>query len=233
MTGANNEAQEVILDRVPCIHFPVQFQKDKEVIKAVINSGSKINAMTTAYTSKLGFWVQKTDVRAQKIDGSLLRTFGIVIAGFLVEDKLDRARFFQESLLLAETSMEMVLGMLFLILSNADIQFAEKKFTWRSYTAVEALPITKQVELIDKKEFAKTALDEESKIFVVHVAALEAPVAGMTIYSLQKAQILALIQDETLTKVLSEYADYADVFSFDLAMELPKNIGINKDAIEL
>ena len=50
VTGANKEAQEVILDRVPCIHYPVQFQKDKEVIKALIDSGSKVNAMTPAYT---------------------------------------------------------------------------------------------------------------------------------------------------------------------------------------
>ena len=62
---------------------------------------------------------------------------------------------YQESFLLAETSMEMVLEIPFLALSNADIQFAEKELTWRSYTAAEALPTTKRVELIDKKEFAK------------------------------------------------------------------------------
>ena len=44
---------------------------------------------------------------------------------------------------------------------------------------------------------------------------------------------MALIQDEAPTKVPPEYADYADVFSFDLAMKLPKNIGINEHAIEL
>ena len=39
----------MILDRVFCIYYPVQFQKDKEVIKALIDSGSKVNAMTLAY----------------------------------------------------------------------------------------------------------------------------------------------------------------------------------------
>ena len=81
----------------------------------------------------------------------------------------------------------------FLALSNANIQFAEKELTWRSYTAAEALSTTKRVELIDKKEFAKAALDEESKTFVVHVAALKAPLAGMAIHPSQAAQILALI----------------------------------------
>lgn len=31
----------------------------------------------------------------------------------------------------------------------------------------------------------------------------------------------------------AEYSDYADVFSFNLAMELPKNISISKYVIEL
>ena len=92
--GANKKAQEMILGRVPCIHHPAQFRKDKEVIKALIDSGSKVNAITPAYAKQLGLQVRKTDVGAQKIDGSSLRTFGMVIAGFQVEDKLGRARFF-------------------------------------------------------------------------------------------------------------------------------------------
>ena len=55
----------------------------------------------------------------------------------------------------------------------------------------------------------------------------------MTIHPAQAAQIAALKQDKAPTKVLPEYADYADVFSFDLAMELPENIGINEHAIKL
>lgn len=38
---------------------------------------------------------------------------------------------------------------------------------------VEALPTTSQVEFINKQEFAKTTLDENSEIFVIYVAALE------------------------------------------------------------
>ena len=84
----------MILGRVPCIHYLVQFQKDKEVIKALIDSGSKVNAMTLAYAKQLGLQVRKTDVGAQKIDGSLLWTFEMDILGFQIEDKLGRARFF-------------------------------------------------------------------------------------------------------------------------------------------
>ena len=53
----------------------------------------------------------------------------MVLASFQVEDKFGRARFFQESFLLADISAEMVLGMPFLTLNNAEIQFAEQKLT--------------------------------------------------------------------------------------------------------
>ena len=77
--------------------------------------------MTPAYAIQLGFQVLKTDVGAQKMNSSLLRTFGMVIAGFQIEDKVGKAWFSQESFLLAETSIEVVLGMPFFILSNANI----------------------------------------------------------------------------------------------------------------
>ena len=76
-------------------------------------------------------------------------------------------------------------------------------------------------------------LDEKSETFVIHIAVLEALLAGMTVHLLWAAQVAILKQDEALTKVPPEYADYANVFSFDLTMELPKNTCINKHAIKL
>ena len=89
--GASKEAQviqatqkrkEVILYWVSCIHYPVQFRKDKETIRALIDFGSEVNAMIPAYAKKLGLQTWRTDVKAQKIDKSSLDTFGMVIAGF-------------------------------------------------------------------------------------------------------------------------------------------------------
>ena len=77
--------------------------------------------MTLAYAKKLGFRTWKTDVGAQKIDYLLLKTYRMVIAAFQVEDKLSRAWFFQKTFLLADTSIEVVLTMPFLTLSNANI----------------------------------------------------------------------------------------------------------------
>ena len=140
MAGAREEA----LERVPCIHYPVQFEGTNETqVQALIDSGSEVNAMTPAYVSRLGLRARHTNVGAQKIDGSTLQTFGTVLADFQVEDKLGKARFFQETFLLADISAKVVLGIPFLTLSNADVQFVERDLTWRSYTTAEALPTTK------------------------------------------------------------------------------------------
>ena len=117
----------------------------------------------------------------------------MVIAGFSIQDKSGRAQFFEETFWLADTSMEVVLGILFLALSNTDIQFDTESFTWRSYSIAEALLTTRQVKLIDKHDFAKVALEQNSETFAVHVAALEflgaIEAAGMPIYQDQTNQV--------------------------------------------
>ena len=60
--------------------------------------------------------------------------------------------------------MEVVPGMPFLTLSNIDIQFAEKELIWRTYNTKEALLTTRQVKIINQKEFAKAAFDENVKL---------------------------------------------------------------------
>ena len=131
ITDASREAPKVrILDKVFCIYYSVQFRKDKSKdVLALLDCGSEINAMTLAYTVHLSLKVTMTNVGAQKVDGSSLVSYGIVIATFQVVDKLDCSWFFKETFLLADISMEVVLGMLFLIFSNADVQFAEKELT--------------------------------------------------------------------------------------------------------
>lgn len=83
----------------------------------------------------------------------------------------------------------MVLEIPFLTFSNSNVLFSEQEFIWKSYTAVKALLTTKRMESIDKKKFAKTIFDEQSKTFVIHIAALKAPLLGMTIHPSQVAPI--------------------------------------------
>ncbi len=219
------------LQRVPCIRYPVQFQVQQ--VEALIDSGSEVNAMTPAFAAKLGLSTKPTGVGAQKIDGSPLATYGMAVAAFSLQDSLGKVRFFEETFLLADTSMKVVQGMPFLAFSNAGIQFEAEKLTWRSYTVEEDLPTARRVELIDKHEFAKAALGENSETFVMHFAALEAPEPAVSMNLSRAPRLAVLQQDKALTEIPLEYADYSDVFLFDLAMELPENTGINEHAIKL
>ena len=96
---------------------------------------------------------------------------------------------------MADTKFEVVLGMPFLKISNANVAFGEEKLTWKSYTTNEALPTTKQVQLVDKKEFVITALNVDSETFVVHVAIREQEEMAMD--SGRKAQIEAQIEAQS------------------------------------
>ena len=124
MTGASEEA----LECVPCIHYLVQFKDtDKAPMQALIDSGSEVNAIHPSFVKQLGFPIRPTDVGAQKIDGTTLDTHGMVVAAFSVEDKANRVRFFEETFLVANVSPEVVLGMPFLTLSSADVDFSGRE----------------------------------------------------------------------------------------------------------
>ena len=82
-------------------------------------------------------------------------------------------------------------------------------------------------------------LDPESETFVVHVASLSSDASPssspleLDVHPSRRPHVSGLIAEEAPTKVPAEYSDFADVFSPDLASELPEHTGINDHAIEL
>ena len=60
--------------------------------------------------------------------------------------------------------------MFFLKISNANKSFDEKTLTWKFYITNKALPITKQVQIVNLEEFIIAVLDVDSKMFVMHIA---------------------------------------------------------------
>lgn len=95
-------------------------------VYTLFDSESEVNTTTPAYTAKLGFVTQEIDVGTQKIDGPILNTYRMVIAGFLVQNKLEKVWFFEKTFLLTNTNIKLVLGMLFLTFLDVNIWFVEK-----------------------------------------------------------------------------------------------------------
>ena len=69
--------------------------------------------MTPAYTTRLGLVIKTTNMNIKKIDGLLLKTYREGIVGFSLKYGLEKMRFFKETFLLAETSIEIVLEIFF------------------------------------------------------------------------------------------------------------------------
>ncbi len=107
-------------ESVPCIWYSITF---KDQTKAVLDSRSEVNIISQAFVYQFGLKIQKTNIGAQKIDSNTLKTYGLVVSTFFVLDKDGRERFFEESFLLADVKPDLVLGILFLTMSNADIYF--------------------------------------------------------------------------------------------------------------
>ena len=201
--------------------------------------------MSPAYAKKLGLKTRKTNIGAQKIDGSALETLGMVIADFQVEEKNGRSRFFQETFLVANTKFEVILGISFLKISNANVAFDEETLMWKSYITNKALLTTKRVQLVDLKEFVIAALDTDSETFVVHMAIRKRKEIAMNpdikdqieaqsgVQIQDRAQVGALLFDEAPTEVPSEYSNYNNVFMAENAVELSENTGMNEHAIKL
>ena len=226
---------ETIVKWILCIWYLVQFcQKSNEYknkdVRVLIDSGNKIIIIHPNYSTKLGLHTRKIDLSAQKIDRSHLDTFRIVIADYSVKNKLGKVRFFQEIFLLANIGLELVLEMFFLTFSRVDVWFAEWEFVWRTYIATKALPTTRGVKIINKKEFAVVILNVNNKIFVVYVAALVEPIS-ILIYLFYQVQVALLISEET--EIPTEYSNFSNVFSSDSAVKLPEHIGINDNPINL
>lgn len=89
------------------------------------------------------------------------------------------------------------------MLSNVDVKFGTRRLNWRGDVDVEVMPMVKRVELIEKHEFIKTALNKNSYIFVLHVALLK----KNRVYFSKALLIVVLQQNKVLPEVLREYPD--------------------------
>ena len=167
----------------------------------------------------------------------MLDNFRMVVAAFSMTDEANPVKFFEKTFLVANVNPEVVLAMFFFTLSSTDVNFLSRELRWRTYTTKEALPTTKRVELVGKKKFAIVALDPESETFVVYIVSFSSDALPnfslLNIYPFNRSHISGLIAEEAFMKVSAEYSDFADVFSPDLASELPEHNGINDHAIKL
>lgn len=92
-------------------------------MQALINSEMKINVIYFDFIKKFNLYIQNTDMKTQKINGSKLKIFRIVIVLFLIENKVEGSWFFEKTFLLTNINIDVTLKMSFLKLNNMRINF--------------------------------------------------------------------------------------------------------------
>ena len=125
--GEKSEGEYPNLAQVPCIRYPITFWKKSMSMLALFDLGSEVNAIYPTLAWELGLLIRPTNVGVQKIDGNMLDTFGMVATAFSVMDKTNQVKFFEETFLMANVSLEVVFGMSFPTLGDADIDFLSRK----------------------------------------------------------------------------------------------------------
>ena len=64
-----------------------------------------------------------TNIEVQKIDGTILKTYQIVVFTFFVSNKDSKKRFFEDNFLLANVKLDVMLRISFLVMNNTNINF--------------------------------------------------------------------------------------------------------------
>lgn len=86
--------QELRLEQIRGIYNLMTF---KDQTKALLNSKIEVKAMSPIFSCQLGFKVRQNNVKAQKIDGTILKAYGIIVSTLSVSDKDGRERFLKRA----------------------------------------------------------------------------------------------------------------------------------------
>ena len=83
--------------------------------------------------------MRSTNAGAQKIDGTTFETYKMVVAAFSMTDQANKVKFFEKTFLVVNVSPDLILGIFFLTLNSANVDFSKKKalieilYHWRSF----------------------------------------------------------------------------------------------------
>ena len=93
------------------IQYLINFRR--KCVLALLYSGNEINAVYPIFAKKRGLTIRPTNIETQKIDSTILDIYGLVVVVFLVTNKANRVRFFEEIFLMANVILKVVLECLF------------------------------------------------------------------------------------------------------------------------
>lgn len=78
------------------------------------------------------------------------------------------------------------------------------------FNTAKTLPIIKQIDLIEKKEFAVATLNSKNENFIIHVTFFN---LELEIYLFYKTQLAFFITDKASIIIFSKYTNFTNIFS--------------------
>ena len=122
------DAREKALKYVFCIYYPIQFKSANEIqVQVLVDLKSEINAIYLTFVKKPGLSIRSLKIETQKIDGTILDTYSMVVTVFSITNNANQVKFFEEIFLVANVSLKVVFGIFFPTLSGANINFLNQE----------------------------------------------------------------------------------------------------------
>lgn len=75
----------------------------------------------------MSLWVRTTNIEAQKISSTIIITYKIIVIVFLISNQTNYIKLFTKTFMVANINPKLVFGILFLTLSNVNVNFLEQK----------------------------------------------------------------------------------------------------------
>ena len=83
--------------------------------------------MHPTFIEKLGLTVQSTNISIKKIDSTIFKIYRMVVMIFSVIEQANKIKFFKETFLVVNISLNVVFEMPFFILNGTNINFSKRK----------------------------------------------------------------------------------------------------------
>ena len=103
----------------------IQLLFGKNLCWGFFDSSNEVNVIYPIFAKGLELLTRPTSIRTEKIDSLMLDTYKMVVIVLSVTIKTNKIKFFEKTFLVANISAKVVLGMLFFILSNANIDLLD------------------------------------------------------------------------------------------------------------
>ncbi|KAG7001976.1 hypothetical protein G7Y79_00030g065090 [Physcia stellaris] len=156
-----------------CVKAKVNIQGENKAwneSRAVLDTGAEVNLISHAYAKKLNLRRSEAlGCDAITVGSHRLKTYGVYFVQLEVPDVKETSRFFEESFLAVDLDWDLTLGMPWIQLSRAKVNWDDGSIkAWRCRKK-HLIPTTCRIEDIEPEQLAEDIIDNEAEAYLMFV----------------------------------------------------------------